>query len=89
MGIPVHAREPRPRALDRRLDELVELNRSALEVRIAARQLEQARDEVAHLVRLALEVGEEARALLRVEPLVLLQDLDVRLQARERRSQLV
>jgi hypothetical protein len=40
-------------------------------------------------VRLALEVGEEPGALLGCEPLLLLQDLDVRLQARERRAELV
>ena len=66
------------------------MHRRALLVRIvAARELEQARDEIAHLVRLALEVVEETRARFRVEPLVLLQHLDVRLHARQRRAQLV
>ena len=40
-------------------------------------------------MRLALEVGEETAARVRVEPLLLLQHLDVRLHARQRRAQLV
>src|SRR5439155_15450474 len=41
------------------------------------------------LVRFSLEVGEEAATLVGVEPLLLLQDFDVRLQARDRRAKLV
>ena len=40
-------------------------------------------------MRLALEVGEQPRPLLRRQPLLLPQHLDVRLDARERRAQLV
>ena len=60
-----------------------------LEVGVAAGQLEERGDEIAHLVGFALEIGEQLPALRRVESLLLLQHLDVRLEARQRRSQLV
>ena len=43
----------------------------------------------AHLLRLAVQVVEQAPPLLRFELDVSAQDVDVRLQARERRAQLV
>src|SRR6202035_2017788 len=82
--------EAAARALDDALESLVEANRRLCEPRvIAARELEQPADEVAHLVRLPLEVVEEPLPRGWVEPFLLLQDFDVRLQARQRRAQLV
>ena len=82
-------RVPRPCAGDRVLDELVDVDLGALELRTVARQLEQAADQVTHLVRLALQIGEETLPAFGIEALLLLQDLDVRLQARQRRAQLM
>ena len=56
---------------------------------LAARELEQPRDEIPHLVRLALEVGIEPVSRVGREPVLLLQHVDVRLDARQRRAQLV
>ena len=89
VGGELHVREAAACALDRILDQLVHLDGTALLVRVATRQLEEAGDQVAHLVRLALEVGEQLVALAGLQPLLLLQHFDVRLEARERRAQLV
>src|SRR5206468_9061393 len=74
---------------DRVLDELVELELLLLDLGAAARELEQAGDQPTHLLRLAVEVVEQAPTLVRVELEVAAQDVDVRLQARQRRAQLV
>ena len=60
-----------------------------LDLRAAPRELEQAADERTHLLRLAVEIVEQRAALLGVELDVAAQDVDVRLQARQRRTQLV
>src|SRR5262249_13437028 len=75
--------------LERVLDDLVELKLLLLDLRAAAGELEQAGDERAHLLRLAVEVVEQARLLLGLELDVATQDVDVRLQAGQRRPQLV
>jgi len=89
-GRPGELREARACSMHGVLDELVQVHRCPLLARIvAARELEQAGDQIAHLVRLPLEVGEETAARVRIEALLLLQHLDVRLHARQRRTQLV
>src|SRR6185312_12020603 len=89
LGIELDLREAAARALDRVLDKMVELHGALLLGGIAAGELEETGDQVAHLVRLAFEVGEELVALARLQPLLLLENLDVRLKAREGRPELV
>ena len=79
------------RPVDDRLDELVEPD--VVELRIgaalAARELDHVRDECGELVELGDDVGPKRRELVGRQPIGLLERLDVRAQARDRRAQLV
>src|SRR5581483_12155218 len=86
--LPLDRRETAPRAADGLLDELVELELTLLDRR-PPRELEQAGDQRPHLLRLAVEIVEEPAALVGRELDVAAQDVDIGLQAREGRPQLV